>query len=1713
MSMQKCRRFLSLSLIAACFFGVVSGIAQSNSAVRKSSISAVPAPSASCAKGQMRCVTQALRTQAAGRAAAVRTRTSPPSAHITTSLAAKPTVGTLAAKPLASTLIASPAALTGPYFPTLTGCYTPLMNPGGMADYMSGCMANYANSPLPITDPVTGAYISGGLRKFIDPMPSLPVAVPDTITYPGSDYYEISLVEYTQQMHSDLPNPTRLRGYVQTNFGTDTNGHNTIAPAPVQYLGPIIAARKDVPVRIKFTNRLPTGAGGNLFIPVDTTVMGSGLGPDGTTMYSQNRSGIHLHGGNTPWISDGTPHQWTTPAGESTNYPKGVSTRDVPDMPPTGPGEMTFYYTNQQSARLMFYHDHAYGITRLNVYSGVAAGYLVSDPVEQTLINGGTITPPVGSPVTVPAGTIPADVYPVVIQDKTFIPSPNQLAGQDNTWNWGPKDGSGNFIEGNLWFPHVYMPNQNPSDITGVNAMGRWDWGPWFWPPMDPSTLLKGETPCPTAVNAYQTCPGTPNPSLVPEAFMDTPVVNGAAYPYVEVSPQAYRTWFLNASNDRSLNLSFYQAFDTVAGTSCTTPTWPVPAGKPSTCTEVKFVTPPDGIAGQGPIPDPNTKGPNMIQIAAEGGLLPAPVTLTNTPIGYNYNRRDIVVLNVLNKNLFLGPAERAEVIVDFSKFAGKTLILYNDAPAPVPAFDTRYDYYTGDPDQTTTGGAPSTLTGFGPNTRTIMQIHVLPSTPVPFDPTALNAALPAAFAASQEAPIIPEAAYGPAYATTYPNSYSRIQDTSLFDGTLTGISVTASGTGYTTAPTVTITGGGGSGATATATVAGGAVTSITLGNTGSNYTSTPTVTISGGGGTGATAAAVGVPMLRKTIQELFELDYGRMNATLGLEMPFTNFNTQTTIPLGYIDPPSENFKDGETQVWKITHNGVDTHAIHFHLFNVQVINRVGWDGAVRAPDPNELGWKETVRMNPLEDAIVALRPVKQNLPWPLPDSIRLQDVTMPQGANIRVVNSVDGNTNPMANEPINFGQEYVWHCHLLGHEENDMMRPMIFQVAPEVPTNLIADGLSQTPNVILHWVDRSATETGFVVQRDVDPSFPNPVSFNASASSTQNLQGQGTDYGSQMTLTDTTAGSVICVKSPCMLYYRVQAINAVAFNGYDGTGLVMQTQTLKSAFSNNATASMGTSSTLAPGSLTFINQLVNTPSAGLAATLSNTGLAPLLISSVSITGTNATDFAQTNNCGTSLGAGLSCSIMVVFNPLARGSRTATLVVTDNGTGSAQSATLTGTGIAPVASIFPTSLVFGAQVIATTSASQSVILSNLGDAPLDIVSTAMGGTNPSDFLLAPGTCGSSLPPLGVCTASMTFTPTASGARSGIGSMTSSDPVNPILQLPMKGTGTALGVSPATIPFPNQTVGTNSAWSPVTLTNAGPVALTLTSITLGGTNPTAFAINNGCAAALAPGGNCTVLVRFGPIASGPQSAMLLINSSDLGVPLTSVALSGTGLAPALTASPMTLTFSSPLNTVSVAQAVTLSSTGNAPLTISRIALGGTYAGQFAQTNNCSIGVAMAVGATCVVNVTFRPTSANPLAKSATLNVTVVAPATSQSITLTGNVIVPTYTVSPTTIPFPNQAINTTSPAHTVTVSNTGTIPLPFTSVTITGTGANRFAQTNNCPSGTTLAVGATCTVNVTFRPTTRTSSTASLNVNVGGGATPAQTQTTLTGTGQ
>ncbi|MDQ5984989.1 MAG: hypothetical protein CSYNP_00693 [Syntrophus sp. SKADARSKE-3] len=873
---------------------------------------------------------------------------------------------------------------------------------------LPGCTLGNPLAANPCNENNLGAYI--------------PIAQADTATYPGSDFYTIALQDYRQKFHSELVGATdalgtgtKLRGYVQMVGGV---------AQPQHYLGPLILAKKGTPVRLLFQNKLGLGAAGNLFIPVDPTVMGAGLGPGGVNSYSQNRANLHLHGGHSPWISDGTPHQWITPPLDGSAFKKGLSFQNVPDMVGTGKtivtpnindGLATLFWSNEQSARLMFYHDHSYGITRLNVYAGEAAGYLLTDATEEGLITAGTLP----NICTGGGAAVCGFRYgiPLIIQDKTFVPT--NIATQDTLW----ASAGGSAVAGELWFPHVYEKNQDLLKPNGLNPMGRWDYGPLVWPP-SPATN-----------------PVLPAISTTPEAFMDTPVVNGTAYPYLTVEPKAYRFRILSAGNDRSWNLQLYFADGgtgatgtatiaagavtgitlgtggsgytvvppvyitggggtgatatatiaagavtgftiTAGGTGYTTAPTVTIGGKevkmldaaPHTATSAlplctagvvvgtpNYVTP-AGVGGAlpltqavnpatgcwpdtwptdgriGGVPDPTTAGPQMVVIGTESGFLPAPVTLPNTPISFDG------VGNVANKTLLLMAAERADVLIDFTGLAGKTLILYNDAPAALPGGDPRYDYFTGNLDQTLSGGAPATLAGYGPNTRTIMQFRVAAAAtaPVTTIPAGLAASMATAYAASQPAHIVPN------------GTYAHLTDTSM--------------------------------------TVGGRV----------------------------------IPFQGKSINEGFDPVYGRINAMLGTEDPS---GLTPSVPLPYTATSTENLKNGQIQLWKITHNGIDSHPIHFHLMDVQVVNRINWSGEILPPDPTEMGWKETVRMNPLQDIVIAAKPTVPEAPFAIPESVRPLDVTMPVSA---------------ANPQTNFGHEYVWHCHIMGHEEFDLMRPLV---------------------------------------------------------------------------------------------------------------------------------------------------------------------------------------------------------------------------------------------------------------------------------------------------------------------------------------------------------------------------------------------------------------------------------------------------------------------------------------------------------------------------------------------------------------------------------------------------------------------------------------------------------------------------------------------
>jgi hypothetical protein len=381
-----------------------------------------------------------------------------------------------------------------------------------------------------------------------------------------------------------------------------------------------------------------------------------------------------------------------------------------------------------------------------------------------------------------------------------------------------------------------------------------------------------------------------------------------------------------------------------------------------------------------------------------------------------------------------------------------------------------------------------------------------------------LAADLPVAYAATQPKPIIPEAAYNGVFGTNDKNSYASIGTGSgphpYFAMTgkpfaLTGVTLDQGGSGYPVGTTATFSTpdiAGGVAATADVVVdpVTGTITGLTNFNAGSGYNGSkvPVVTFSPNPGIGGTRASAtvqvnSIKIVNKAIQELFDPIYGRMNATFGAELPLSSAIVATTIPLNYVDVPIERLdaiKDGETQIWKITHNGVDGHPVHFHLVNVQVINRVRWDGTIRPPEANELGWKETVRMNPLEDIYVAVRASRPVVPFGVPKSSRLLDPAAAQDSTVGLTN-IDPNTGQaptfqptlvkdpvtnvgvMTNVPTTFysnqladyDNEYVWHCHILGHEENDFMRPFIFHPTVLVPDAPAAVTLAGTT---LSWTD-----------------------------------------------------------------------------------------------------------------------------------------------------------------------------------------------------------------------------------------------------------------------------------------------------------------------------------------------------------------------------------------------------------------------------------------------------------------------------------------------------------------------------------------------------------------------------------------------------------------------------------------------------------------
>ncbi|MBI5580562.1 MAG: multicopper oxidase domain-containing protein [Deltaproteobacteria bacterium] len=656
-------------------------------------------------------------------------------------------------------------------------------------------------------------------RPLVDnanPIPTLS-SVADS-GFPGAQFYQVTAGEFTDQLHPAL-GPTRLWGYSDTSTGVQ------------RHLGGVIVATRGVAARIRFTNTLPTPH----IIPVDITLPGANQ--------AQNRMAIHIHGGFVPWISDGGPFDWWAPNGtHGLSFLNGPgSVLDNIAGNPILPGQADYYYPNNQSTRLIWYHDHAHGITRLNAYAGLASGYLILDAV-----NAGYYAPATGFP----NGKIPplASTFPLVFQDKVFV-NPGTTSLTDSTWSTVARPDVQSL--GSLWYEHVYDPK--------VFRLLK---------------STKNLTP--------------PNPSCIPEFFGDTMLANGLVYPTVTVEAKRYRFFILNACNARFLNINLMGVAPA--------------AGEVTTDPKTSFA-----VVGT-PV------GPPIIQIGNEGGFL---VTEATFPNGVPFNPA------TLTGNLLLAPAERADVIIDFTGKAGQEFMMYNDAPGPFPAGPPTTDYYLGNPKNPI-----QPLPGTGPDTRNILRIKVVAG-------------------------------------ASDPQPAGAILDPTLIDPPLLVPYIS------TVAPIPPL------------------------------------------------SAPLGTPVRDLTLNEDFD-QYGRLRQLLGTTSPAL---VGKGFGLDYLAPTTENVAAGATEVWRIFNLSADTHPIHFHLVNVQVLSRQPFKvtkgvfaptGVARGPEPNEVGWKETVQMHPGDVTTVIMKFDLPVVPFTVPVS------------------------------PRTGGNEYVWHCHILEHEEHDMMRPLV---------------------------------------------------------------------------------------------------------------------------------------------------------------------------------------------------------------------------------------------------------------------------------------------------------------------------------------------------------------------------------------------------------------------------------------------------------------------------------------------------------------------------------------------------------------------------------------------------------------------------------------------------------------------------------------------
>ena len=485
--------------------------------------------------------------------------------------------------------------------------------------------------------------------------------------------------------------------------------------------------------------------------------------------------------------------------------------------------------------------------------------------------------------------------------------------------------------------------------------------------------------------------------------------------------------------------------------------------------------------------------------------------------------------------------------------------------------------------------------------------------------------------------------------------------------------------------------------------------------------------------------------------------------------------------------------------------------------------------------------------------------------------------------------------------------------------------------------------------------------------------------------------------------------------------------------------------------------------------------------------TVSNSGTA-----TVNVTGTQVSN-PQYSVTGLAmplaLGAGQSAKFSVAVTPTAAGNITGTLSVSTDASASPVVVNLSASAVAnanPQLSVSPTSIDFGA-VSNGQKATSNLVLSNNGSADLTISLLTLTGTN---FTVSGITTPKTISAGQSATATITFAPTSTASATGSVAIVSNDPSNPTLTVPLTGSGsTATGqltASPASVAFGAIAVG-NSSKQSVVITNSGNTAVTISSVAASGTGYSVSGLTT--PATLNPSASATLTATYTPTAAGSATGAITVVSNAPNSTLT-IPLSGSGAQSSLSITPSAFNFGSVVDGQTKSQTFTVSNTGAASVTIAQISVNG--AGY--TVSGLSTPATIAGGATVTFTALFAPTTAGVLTGSVT--VTSNAPNSPNAVSLTGTGVAAsvTLTTTPTSVSFPNINAGSSS-SKNVTITNSGSSSVTVSTISVN---AKDFSV-SGVTTPLTLSAGQNAVMSVNFKPTASENVTGSVTVSSSTGA--------------